>query len=440
MIGYHLLYLTIESAMPHPSHRARSTSLRSHASSCGAIRRLLPARSDRDRRKTIPYRTYHELRTLTTAPADETTSSFRTACCPCRRALREAARTSCYVTKETAQGNTTGYRKPSGRNSAANSSAGLQTIRNPPPGGGRRSSGRAQQSPWTQRAAPLESPWRSNEQNVRATAREAQPCPQGRHMPPRPRQRRTRCPQSLAETAPAPSKSMNWQDLVVQQAIVQIIRPLIDPRLGQLSLGGGGVDQGGQRMEAIAFAKVIADGGEDRRSRHRRRPAARLHLGPAPAADRTGLTHPWHQPSHPDDRNRSSRANGRAGQGIAQGAPLSTIFLGRVYLDAQLDRRGRNQTGNPPLIRWVDDLLILCRTRKEAEAAYQRLQAILQPTGMRLKGQLKRDSVEPHQERGTGMVGSRNGPGKRRAGISHAGRRFSTARLACKLEEAMEGS
>jgi len=268
--------------------------------------------------------------------------------------------------------------------------------------------------------------WRSNEQNVRATARELSRALREGTYRPGP-VRRIDVPKASGNGT-RPIEVMNWQDLVVQRAIVQIIRPLIDPRLGQLSLGGR---PGRQRMEAMAFAKVIAEV-EDRKVAivaDLRNAFTSVPLQPlVEQVQRTLGTNPATQLIE-----TIIRASGRP-RGVAQGAPLSTIFLD-VYLDAQLDRRWRTQTGNPPLIRWVDDLLILCRTRGEAEAAYQRLQAILQPTGMRLKGTTERDIVDLTLE-GAEWLGAEmvleNGEL-----AFHAGRRFST-RLARKLEETIE--
>jgi hypothetical protein len=38
------------------------------------------------------------------------------------------------------------------------------------------------------------------------------------------------------------------------------------------------------------------------------------------------------------------------------------------------------------LLRWADDLLILCRTQEQAQQAYQDLTQLLPPIGMTLKG------------------------------------------------------
>jgi retron-type reverse transcriptase len=72
------------------------------------------------------------------------------------------------------------------------------------------------------------------------------------------------------------------------------------------------------------------------------------------------------------------------GRGIRQGGNLSPLLL-NVYLDHTLDRRWRKLQPDVPLLRWADDLLILCRTREQALQAYTSLEDLLRPTGMELK-------------------------------------------------------
>jgi hypothetical protein len=268
--------------------------------------------------------------------------------------------------------------------------------------------------------------WRGNRRHVLETVRELRRALADGTYRPGP-VRRIDVPKASGNGT-RPIEIMSWQDLVVQRAIVQIIRPLMDSRLGQLSLGGR---PGRQRMEAMAFAKAIAEV-EDRKVAivaDLRNAFTSVPLQPLIEQVRRDLgTNPATQLIE-----TIIRGNGRH-RGVAQGAPLSMIFLD-VYLDAQLDRRWRNQAGNPPLIRWVDDLLILCSTRDEAEASYQRLQTILQPTGMQLKGTAGRDIVDLTQGK-VEWLGAEMALENGELAF-HADIRFST-RLVRKLEEAIE--
>jgi hypothetical protein len=78
-----------------------------------------------------------------------------------------------------------------------------------------------------------------------------------------------------------------------------------------------------------------------------------------------------------------------SGTGIRQGGPLSPMLLNH-YLGHLLDKKWRRLFPDVPLLRWADDLLVLCRDRQEALTAYQGLQQLLRPTGLGLKGVLER--------------------------------------------------
>ena len=64
---------------------------------------------------------------------------------------------------------------------------------------------------------------------------------------------------------------------------------------------------------------------------------------------------------------------------------MSPLLL-NAYLNHVLDRRWNKLFAGVPLLRWADDVLILCRTKQEALTAYEGLKQILLPAGMRLKG------------------------------------------------------
>jgi hypothetical protein len=70
--------------------------------------------------------------------------------------------------------------------------------------------------------------------------------------------------------------------------------------------------------------------------------------------------------------------------GLRQGGAASPLLL-NVYLHHLLDRPWRRLHSDVPLLRFADDILLLCRTRKRAVAAYRSLVEVLRPTGMALK-------------------------------------------------------
>lgn len=73
-----------------------------------------------------------------------------------------------------------------------------------------------------------------------------------------------------------------------------------------------------------------------------------------------------------------------ARHGIAQGCPLSPLLL-NVYLNHHLDKPWRQNRSRTPLLRYADDILVLCRTEKGAKDAYRSLCDLLIPAGFKLK-------------------------------------------------------
>ena len=75
------------------------------------------------------------------------------------------------------------------------------------------------------------------------------------------------------------------------------------------------------------------------------------------------------------------KTKSKSRRGIIQGCSLSPIFLD-LYCDARLHAKWNR----PELIlRYVDDLVIPCRTAQDAEAAHKRLAELSTSAGMRLK-------------------------------------------------------
>jgi RNA-directed DNA polymerase len=167
-------------------------------------------------------------------------------------------------------------------------------------------------------------------------------------------------------------------DRLVQRAVVQVLQPYLDRFLGDGCLGfrpGLGTNQ------ALALAERLAVGGgrwawlaEDLKNAFDNVPQKRLL-----DALRTLI---------PDEgvmRLLRRLVETDTDIGIRQGGPLSPLLL-NVYLNHFLDRRWGRLFAGAPLLRWADDVLILCRNRQEALQAYQGLEQPLLPAGMRLKG------------------------------------------------------
>jgi len=89
-------------------------------------------------------------------------------------------------------------------------------------------------------------------------------------------------------------------------------------------------------------------------------------------------------------------ATNRKRRGIPQGAPLSPLLM-NVYLDHFLDRPWHRTHPDLPMLRYVDDILVLCHSVEEAETALNSLHELLRPNSMLLKpssGIIRLDQME----------------------------------------------
>jgi retron-type reverse transcriptase len=152
------------------------------------------------------------------------------------------------------------------------------------------------------------------------------------------------------------------EDRVVQRAVVEILQPLLDPLFDPRSFGYRSKKG---PLRALATAERLYQGGEravwvsaDIKSAFPSVPVGRL-LG----VFRKYL---------PDDKLISfikplTRPDKRLG--LRQGSPLSPLLL-NLYLHHVLDRRWRERHPKIPLLRFADDILLLCRTGRRAGDAY----------------------------------------------------------------------
>ena len=214
-------------------------------------------------------------------------------------------------------------------------------------------------------------------------------------------------------------------DRLVQRAIVQIIQPYLDPFLDDHSLG---YRPGSDTIRALARAEELAVAGdrwvwltEDLKDAFNHVPQRRL-------LDVLRI----HLPEERMLRLLEQVVLTESGRGIRQGGNLSPLLL-NLYLDHFLDQKWHRQHADIPLLRWADDLLVLCRDTEEAIQAYDDLQRLLQPTGMKLKGTREQAIHDLRQGGSADWLGYRlaQGEGGLKATLTEAAWRS----LAEKLEQ-----
>lgn len=172
----------------------------------------------------------------------------------------------------------------------------------------------------------------------------------------------------------------NIEDRVVQRAIVQIVQPMLDPLFDCNSFG---FRPQLCPLQAIARADALASRHgmwiwviDDIRDAFDHVPHARL-------LDVIEKALPDPEPRFIELIHKVIANPSKTG--LRQGGSLSPLLL-NLYLHHFLDRKWRKEFPEIPLIRFADDVLLLCRTRDEAAAAYARLGQMLQDAAMFLKG------------------------------------------------------
>ncbi len=171
---------------------------------------------------------------------------------------------------------------------------------------------------------------------------------------------------------------LNATDRVVQRAIVQILQPYLDPTFSRDSFGSRPCKS---REHALARAEELMMKTEsktliveDIRDAFTQVPRGRLLDIFRKRVQSKGVV-----------ELVKLVIEGGTKRGLAQGGPLSPLLM-NVYLDHFLDQPWRKRYPETPLIRVVDDLLVLARDRKQAEQAHEALVSLLRPAGMPLKG------------------------------------------------------
>jgi len=179
----------------------------------------------------------------------------------------------------------------------------------------------------------------------------------------------------------------NIADRVVQRAIVQILQPLIDPTFDPRSFGSRprrGTFTALATLDALLLKSgkrfvVVNDivSAYDSVPRNRLLDLLKLRI-PDPRVI---------------DLVQCILNTVRARQGIPQGGPLSALLM-NIYLDHFLDRPWRERHPERPLLRYVDDLLVLADSEDECAVIDQDLERLLTPAAMRLKMDAKEAAFE----------------------------------------------
>jgi hypothetical protein len=169
------------------------------------------------------------------------------------------------------------------------------------------------------------------------------------------------------------------EDRVAQTAVLQVVQPYLDPQFLPTTLGG-------RRGMSTCYALVVAD---HLATAGNRRVAVAADVKKAfdnvphdlllsVVRERLGNTRVT------ELITTIIHAGGTNGIGIGQGSPLSPLLL-NLYLDAVLDRPWAEAFPDVPLIRWVDDVLLMCRNRQDAEASLRVLTRMFTKAKMPLK-------------------------------------------------------
>lgn len=174
-----------------------------------------------------------------------------------------------------------------------------------------------------------------------------------------------------------PIQISDLQDRVAERAILQIVRPFVEPTFLGCSFGFRYPDRGRER--ALATAEKLATNGrrwiwiaEDLKNAFENLPRTRLMQIVRKMIPADGICELI--------ESVSQQARSR---GIRQGGPLSPHLL-NIYAHWMLDTWWQTEFPNVPLIRFADDLLIVCRP-EETATVYARLEQKLRAAGIPLK-------------------------------------------------------
>ena len=169
----------------------------------------------------------------------------------------------------------------------------------------------------------------------------------------------------------------NLADRIVQRGTYQILEPFVDPLFAESSFGyRSKLD----RADALAFVemRMSLTGNKvwllgDLRDAFLNVPHGRL----LDVVRQSVLSEEVTALVNTVISNQNQR-------GLRQGGALSGLLL-NAYLNHFLDRPWMKSHAGDTVIRYADDLLVVCRDDPQAAEAYDTLTALLRPTGLMLK-------------------------------------------------------
>jgi hypothetical protein len=201
--------------------------------------------------------------------------------------------------------------------------------------------------------------------------------------------RRTSIPKTSESGGTRTLSIPNIEDRCIQRAVLQVASPWLDPMFDQDSFGGR---PGRSTWMALARALSLVERGytqlisQDIRDAFDNVPINRL---------LDALSQRIPSPSFVALVKEA--VLGAAKKGLQQGSPLSPLLM-NVYVDHFLDRPWHQRHPDVPLLRYIDDVLILCHVDHDPAALHDDLENLLTPAGMPLKHTPEKAIRNLHQE------------------------------------------
>jgi ribonuclease HI/retron-type reverse transcriptase len=187
---------------------------------------------------------------------------------------------------------------------------------------------------------------------------------------------------------------LDIEDRVVHRAIVQILQPLIDPFFDERSFGGRPRRSCSHALHCAE--KIVQQSGgttwivDDIRAAFDQVPLKR-------AMD---VVRKWF-PDNPVCQLIGQAVGSKARKGLRQGSPLSPLLM-NLYLDHFLDRPWRKRFPDVPLLRYLDDIVVICPESHDPAPLYAGLVQLVRDAGLSLKG----DELKGHEPKSIRYLGS----------------------------------